>query len=53
MQHVREEVAVLPQDFEDTVHARQLDGVVQKSGAKDESTVVEVRDAHLQYVSRI
>ena len=32
------QAAVLPQAFEDRVHARQLDGVVQESGAKDESS---------------
>ena len=29
---------MLPQAFKDRVHARQLAGVVQKSGAKDESS---------------
>ena len=32
------QAAVLPQAFEDRVHARQLDGIVQESGAKDESS---------------
>ena len=32
------QAAVLPQAFEDRVHERQLDGVVQESGAKDESS---------------
>ncbi len=43
LERVYSEAAVLPQDFEDTVHARQLawqlnERVVQKSGAKDESS---------------
>ena len=32
------QAAVMPQAFEDRVHERQLDGVVQESGAKDESS---------------
>ena len=39
LERVEGEAAVLPQDFEDKVHARQLAGVgvgvVQKSGEKD------------------
>ena len=38
LERVDSEAAVLPQDFEDTVHARQLLAVVQKSGAKDDSS---------------
>ena len=33
---VDSQAAVLPQAFEDRVHARQLDGVVQESGANCE-----------------
>ena len=33
---VDSQAAVLPQAFKDRVHARQLAGVVQESGAKDE-----------------
>ena len=39
LERVDSEAAVLPQGFEDTVHVRAAaEGVVQKSGAKDESS---------------
>jgi len=40
LERVYSEAAVLPQDFEDTVHARQLKALCrsEKSGAKDESS---------------
>ena len=36
LERVDNQAAVLPQAFKDRVHARQLAGVVQESGAKDE-----------------
>ena len=38
LERVDSQAAVLPQAFKDRVHARQLAGVVQESGAKDESS---------------
>ena len=38
LERMDSQAAVLPQAFKDRVHARQLAGVVQKSGAKDESS---------------
>jgi len=39
---------VLPQDFEDTVHARQLKALCRRVGRRMSRHNVKVRDAHLQ-----
>ena len=53
LERVDSQAAVLPQAFKDRVHARQLAGVVQESGAKDESSRSGTLTPHLQYDSRI
>ena len=51
LERVDSQAAVLPQAFKDRVHARQLAGVVQESGAKDESSRFGTLTFNMTHVS--